>query len=115
MAGTFKVITLSSNKKLSGRRPATTTELVGMAKKLTDKQAGRFGLAYWYSDYYYHAALQNAFGGRVFEGNSARPVLNAPENVKGLELLVSWLEAGIPPRPPRRTGITPRFTGANAA
>src|SRR5712691_981074 len=111
----YKVITLIYNKKLVQKPPATTTELVALAKKLTDKEAGRFGLAYWYSDYYYHAALQNAFGGRVFEGNSARPVLNAPENVKGLELLVSWLEAGILPAEPSTALITALFNGGKAA
>src|SRR5512135_1713379 len=63
----YKVITLIYNKKLVKEPPRTTAELVKLAQKLTDKAAGRFGLAYWYSDYYYHAALQNAFGGRVFE------------------------------------------------
>ena len=111
----YKVITLIYNKKLVQKPPATTTELVALAKKLTDKEAGRFGLAYWYSDYYYHAALQNAFGGRVFEGNSDRPVLNAPENVKGLELLVSWLEAGILPAEPSTALITALFNGGKAA
>ena len=38
-----------------------------MAKKLTNAAAGKFGLAYWYSDFYYHAALMNAFGGGVFD------------------------------------------------
>jgi arabinogalactan oligomer/maltooligosaccharide transport system substrate-binding protein len=111
----YKVITLIYNKKLVQKPPATTAELVATAKKLTDKAAGRFGLAYWYSDYYYHAALQNAFGGRVFEGNSAKPVLNAPENVKGLELLVSWLDAGILPAEPSTALITALFNGGKAA
>jgi arabinogalactan oligomer/maltooligosaccharide transport system substrate-binding protein len=111
----YKVITLIYNKKLLSKPPATTAELVAQAKKLTDKAAGRFGLAYWYSDYYYHAALQNAFGGRVFEGNSARPVLNAPENVKGLQLLVSWIDAGILPAEPSTALITALFNGGKAA
>jgi len=52
--------------------PPRSDELVTVAKKNTDKAAGRFGLAYAYSDYYYHAALQNAFGGYVFEGGRSR-------------------------------------------
>ncbi|MFN2549276.1 MAG: extracellular solute-binding protein [Myxococcales bacterium] len=111
----YKVITLIYNKKLVQKPPATTTELVTLAKKLTDKASGRFGLAYWYSDYYYHAALQNAFGGRVFEGNTAKPVLNAPENVKGLELLVSWIDEGILPAEPSTALITALFNGGKAA
>jgi len=111
----YKVITLIYNKKLVEKPPADTKELVALGKKLTDRAAGRFGLAYWYSDYYYHAALQNAFGGRVFEGNSAKPVLNAPENVKGLELLISWLDAGILPAEPSTALITALFNGGKAA
>ena len=111
----FKVITLIYNKKLVTKPPATTTELVALAKKLTDAKAGRFGLAYWYSDYYYHAALQNAFGGRVFEGNTSKPVLNAPENVKGLDLLISWIDSGILPAEPSTALITALFNGGKAA
>ena len=111
----YKVITLIYNKKLVKDPPRTTAELVALAKKLTDKAAGRFGLAYWYSDYYYHAALQNAFGGRVFEPGSARPVLNAPENVRGLELLISWIDAGILPAEPSTALITALFNQGKAA
>jgi len=111
----YKVITLIYNRKLVQKPPATTTELVALAKKLTDKAAGRFGLAYWYSDYYYHAALQNAFGGRVFEANTAKPVLNAPENVKALDLLISWIDQGILPGEPSTALITALFNGGRAA
>ncbi len=111
----YKVITLIYNRKLVKEPPRTTAELVATARKLTDKGAGRYGLAYWYSDYYYHAALQNAFGGRVFEGATARPVLNAPENVKGLELLLSWLDQGILPAEPSTALITALFNQGKAA
>ena len=111
----YKVITLIYNKKLVKTPPRTTAELVKLAQKLTDKAAGRFGLAYWYSDYYYHAALQNAFGGRVFEANSSRPVLDAPENVKGLELLRSWIAKGIMPSEPSTALITALFNQGKAA
>lgn len=73
----YKVITLIYNRKLVPTPPKTSKELVAVAKKLTDAKSGRFGLAYSYSDYYYHAALQNAFGGRVFDPGP-KPVLNAP-------------------------------------
>ena len=111
----YKVITLIYNKKLVQKPPADTREMVALAKKLTDAAAGRFGLAYWYSDYYYHAALQNAFGGRVFEPGTAKPVLNAPENVKGLELLVSWIDQGILPAEPSTALITALFNQGKAA
>ena len=41
----YKVITLIYNKKLVPTPPKTSGELVTVAKKLTDKKAGRFGLA----------------------------------------------------------------------
>jgi arabinogalactan oligomer/maltooligosaccharide transport system substrate-binding protein len=111
----YKVITLIYNKKLVSTPPKTSTELVALAKKLTDKSAGRFGLAYWYSDYYYHAALQNAFGGRVFEKGTSKPVLNAPENVKALEYLGSWIDQGFLPAEPSTALITALFNQGKAA
>ena len=111
----YKVITLIYNKKLVPTPPRTSTELVALARKLSDKSAGRFGLAYWYSDYYYHAALQNAFGGRVFEKGTSKPVLNAPENVKALEFLGSWIDQGFLPAEPSTALITALFNGGKAA
>jgi len=109
----YKEITLIYNKKLVTSPPKTTGELVAIAKKLTDRKAGRFGLAYAYSDYYYHAALQNAFGGRVFD--DGKPVVNAPENVQGLELLLKWIDAGILPAEPSTALITSLFNEGKAA
>ena len=111
----YKVITLIYNKKLLPTPPKTSRELVAMAKKLTDAKSGRFGLAYSYSDFYYHAALQNAFGGRVFDPGP-KPVLNAPENVKALELLMRWFTVdGILPAEPSTALITSLFNGGKAA
>ncbi len=109
----YKEITLIYNKKMVKAPPRTTGELVALAKKLTDKKAGRFGLAYAYNDYYYHAALQNAFGGRVFD--EGRPVVNAPENVKALEQLLRWIDAGILPAEPSTALITSLFNEGKAA
>ena len=111
----YKVITLIYNKKLLPTPPKTSKELVAMAKKLTDARSGRFGLAYSYSDFYYHAALQNAFGGRVFDPGP-KPVLNAPQNVKALELLMRWFTVdGILPAEPSTALITSLFNGGKAA
>ncbi|MBK8596108.1 MAG: extracellular solute-binding protein [Holophagales bacterium] len=111
----YKVITLIYNKKLVPTPPKTSKELVAMAKKLTDAKSGRFGLAYSYSDYYYHAALQNAFGGRAFDPGP-KPVLNAPENIKALSLLMRWFTVdGILPAEPSTALITSLFNGGKAA
>ena len=109
----YKVITLIYNKKLLPTPPKTSGELEAMAKKLTDVKAGRFGLAYAYNDYYYHAALQNGFGGRVFEGLST-PVLNNPQNAQGLEQLMKWVDTILPAEPSSAL-ITALFNGGNAA
>ena len=87
----FKVITMVYNKKMVANPPKTSAELVATAKRLTDAGTGRFGLAYWYSNFYYHAPLMNAFGGGAFDG-SRKPRLNAPENIRSLDLLLKWAD-----------------------
>jgi arabinogalactan oligomer/maltooligosaccharide transport system substrate-binding protein len=111
----YKVITMIYNKKLVATPPKTSGELVAVAKKLSDPKSGRFGLAYSYADFYYHAALMNGFGGRVFDPGP-KPVLNAPENVKSLELLMRWFEKdGILPAEPSTALITSLFNDGKAA
>ena len=110
----FKVITMIYNKKLVPAPPKTSTELVQVAKKLTDKGSGRFGLAYAYNDFYYHAALLNGFGGKVFD-RSRNPTLNAPENVKSLEQLLKWQKTdGILPAEPSSALIKSLFNEGKA-
>ena len=110
----YKVLTLVYNKKLVKEPPRTTAEMVTLAKKLTDRNAGHFGLAYSYSDFYYHAALMNAFGGRVFD-QGTRPTLDAPENVKSFELLMKWLDKDkILPAEPSTALITALFNEGKA-
>ncbi|HSP17281.1 MAG TPA: extracellular solute-binding protein [Thermoanaerobaculia bacterium] len=86
----FKVMTMIYNKALVQTPPKTTGELVTLAKKLTNQSAGRFGLAYWYSNWYYHAPLFNGFGGGVFDA-AGKPIANNPANVKSIELLMKWV------------------------
>ncbi len=110
----YKVITLLYNKKLLQAPPKTTQELVKVGKSLTSKAAGRFGLAWAYNDFYYVASMLNGFGGAVFAGG-AKPTLNAPENVKALELLVQWNKAGFMPAEPSVALITSLFNEGKAA
>ncbi len=111
----FKVITLIYNKKLVQKPPKTSGELVALAKKLTDAKIGKFGLAYSYSDFYYHAALMNGFGGKVFDAQR-NPTLDAPENVKSLELMMRWFTGdGILPAEPSTALITSLFNDGKAA
>ena len=111
----FKVITMIYNKKLVTNPPKTSAELVATAKKLTNRAAGKFGLAYSFADFYYHAALMNGFGGRVFDPG-VKPVLNKPENIRSLDLLMKWFTKDeILPAEPSTALITSLFNGGKAA
>jgi arabinogalactan oligomer / maltooligosaccharide transport system substrate-binding protein len=111
----YKVITLIYNKKLVPTPPKTSGEMVTMAKKLTDSKAGRFGLAYAYNDFYYHAAVMNGFGGGVFDAKNA-PTMNSPANVKSVEQVLKWKNKdGILPAEPSSALITSLFNEGKAA
>jgi arabinogalactan oligomer/maltooligosaccharide transport system substrate-binding protein len=109
----FKVITLIYNKKLVPVPPKTTAELQTMAKKLTNAPSGKFGLVYWYSDFYYHAALMNGFGGGVFAGR--KPTLDSPQNAASLDYLLKWINQGFMPAEPSTALITSLFNSGKAA
>ena len=109
----FKVITMIYNKKLLQTPPKTSAELIATGKKLTNAATGKFGLAYAYADFYYHAALMNAFGGGVFEGR--KPTLNSPANVKSFDLLLKWQGQGFMPAEPSVALITSLFNEGKAA
>ena len=110
----YKCIALIYNKKLVPTPPKTSTEMVAMAKKLTDTKAGRFGLAYSYSDFYYHAALMNGFGGSVFDAKF-NPTMNSPENLKAVNQLLTWIDKdGILPAEPSSALITSLFNDGKA-
>jgi arabinogalactan oligomer/maltooligosaccharide transport system substrate-binding protein len=111
----YKCITMIYNRKLIPTPPKTTGELVSVAKKLTSPAAGQFGLAYWFSDFYYHASLMNAFGGGAFDAGR-KPVVNQPANVKSVELLMKWFgQDKILPAEPSTALITQLFNSGKAA
>jgi arabinogalactan oligomer/maltooligosaccharide transport system substrate-binding protein len=113
----FKVITLIYNKKLMPKPPRSTGEMLSLCKALRagTKDKDRVCLAYPYSDFYYHAALMHAFGGRVFDPGP-RVRLDAPENVKSLELLLKWVaQPGLVPAEPSTALVTSLFNEGKAA
>ncbi|MBP7149124.1 MAG: extracellular solute-binding protein [Acidobacteria bacterium] len=111
----FKAIAMYYNKALVKAPPATTGELVKTAKALTNPAAGQFGLVYWYSNFYYHAPLWNGFGAPVFDAQR-RPVLNNPEGVRSLELLLKWVDKDkILPAEPSTALVTQLFNKGKAA
>ncbi|CAM2068879.1 Extracellular solute-binding protein [Sulfidibacter corallicola] len=111
----FKCITLIYNKKMITKPPKTTGELVALAKKHTNAEIGQYGLAYAYSDYFYHAALMNGFGGGVFEPGP-KATINRPENLKAIELMLKWYKDDkIMPGEPSTALITSLFNEGKAA
>lgn len=111
----FKVLTMIYNKALVSTPPTTSAQLVAMAKQHTDVATGRFGLAYAYSDFYYHSAVMNAFGGGVFDANR-KPTIDLPANVKSIELVMKWFKTdGILPAEPSTALITSLFNDGKAA
>ena len=111
----YKSIAMIYNTDLVKSPPQTTGELVRIAKQHTDKSTGRFGLAYEYSNYFYHAALMNAFGGQVF-GAGATPKIDDPANVKAIDLMMNWFQQdGILPADPSSALISSLFNDGKAA
>lgn len=110
----YKVMTMIYNKALVKTPPKTTGELVTLAKSLTDAKAGRFGLVYWYPNWYYHAPLFNGFGGGVFDA-AGKPVINSAANVKSVDLLLKWANKDkILPAEPSTALITSLFNEGKA-
>jgi arabinogalactan oligomer/maltooligosaccharide transport system substrate-binding protein len=111
----YKVMTMIYNKALVTTPPKTTGELVKVAKANTNAASGRFGLAYWYANWYYHAPLFNGFGGATFDA-AGKPVVNSPANVKSVELMLKWAEKDkILPAEPSTALITALFNDGKAA
>lgn len=111
----YKVMTMIYNKALVKTPPKTTAELVKVAKANTNEASGRFGLVYWYSNWYYHAPLFNGFGGGVFDG-AGKPIVNNGGNVKSVDLLMKWMTKDrILPAEPSTALITSLFNEGKAA
>jgi arabinogalactan oligomer / maltooligosaccharide transport system substrate-binding protein len=111
----YKVMTMIYNKALVKTPPTTTAELVKVAKANTNEASGRFGLVYWYSNWYYHAPLFNGFGGGVFDA-AGKPIANNANNVKSIDLLMKWATKDkILPAEPSTALITSLFNEGKAA
>ncbi|MCB1052012.1 MAG: extracellular solute-binding protein [Acidobacteria bacterium] len=110
----YKMIVMIYNKKLIQKPPTTSTELVTVAQQLTKPDAGQFGLAYSFNDFFYHAALMNAFGGGVF--SQSKPSLNSKPNIEALNYLMKWFRQDkILPEDPSVALITSLFNEGKAA
>jgi arabinogalactan oligomer/maltooligosaccharide transport system substrate-binding protein len=111
----FKSPTLIYNKDLVKTPPKTTDEMVKMAKALTNAQSGRYGLAYWYTNFYFHSALMNAFGGAVFD-KDGKLTIDSPATVASLNQMMTWYKKdGIMPTEPSEALIASMFNEGKAA
>jgi arabinogalactan oligomer / maltooligosaccharide transport system substrate-binding protein len=111
----FKSPTLIYNKDLVKTPPKTTDEMVKMAKALTNTQSGRYGLAYWYTNFYFHSALMNAFGGAVFD-KDGKLTIDSPATVASLNQMMTWYKKdGIMPTEPSEALIASMFNEGKAA
>ncbi|MFT6400354.1 MAG: arabinogalactan oligomer/maltooligosaccharide transport system permease protein [Bradymonadia bacterium] len=60
--------------ELGAEPPTTTDELLALASQFTDAEAGRYGLVYPISDFYYHSGWFFGFGGTL-EAEDGAPTL----------------------------------------
>jgi arabinogalactan oligomer/maltooligosaccharide transport system substrate-binding protein len=110
----YKSIAMIYNTALVKTPPKTTGELVKLAQGMTDASTGRFGLAYEYSNYFFHAALMNAFGGQVFAPGPV-PVIDSAQNVAAVKTMLKWYKKdGILPADPSSTLIASLFNEGKA-
>lgn len=111
----YKSTTLIYNKALVKDPPKTTSEMVKLAKTLTKADTGRYGLAYWYTNFYFHAGLMNAFGGRVFD-KDGNLVLNSKEGLAAIKQMMKWYKQdGILPPEPSEALVASLFNEGKAA
>lgn len=109
-----RVVALIYNRNLLPSAPLSSREMVAQARRLTSPELGKFGLATWYTDFYYHAPLMNAFGGRLFD-STGEPAVNSPPNVQSVALLRSWLRQGFLPASPSTSLVTSLFNEGKLA
>jgi arabinogalactan oligomer/maltooligosaccharide transport system substrate-binding protein len=111
----YKSIAMIYNTALVKAPPKTSGELIKVAKGLTNAPSGRFGLAYEYSNFFFHAALMNAHGGQVF-APGPKPVIDSPQNVASVKTMMKWYKTdGILPADPSSTLIASLFNEGKAA
>ncbi|MCK6425936.1 MAG: extracellular solute-binding protein [Burkholderiaceae bacterium] len=111
----YKMPTLIYNKDLVKTPPKTTGEMVKLAKSLTNAGSGRYGLAYWYTNFYFHSALMNAFGGAVFD-KDGKLTLDSRATAASLNQMMTWYKTdGVMPTEPSEALIASMFNEGKAA
>jgi arabinogalactan oligomer/maltooligosaccharide transport system permease protein len=110
----FKTVALFYNKKLVDQPPRTTDELVALAEKHTDEEAGTYGLAYQADSFYTHAGWFFGFGGKIFNGDGS-VTLDRPENARSLAFVDKLRRRELLPEEPTGALIGELFNEGRAA
>lgn len=80
----LKSIILFYNPEMITTPPATTDEMIALARQHTDPSSNKYGLVYENANYYYTACWMQGFGGRVFDDKNY-PIVNSDECVKSFQ------------------------------
>ncbi|WOX06889.1 extracellular solute-binding protein [Microbulbifer pacificus] len=111
----FKSPALILNTDLVQTAPVSTDAMVAEARRHTDRKAGRFGLAYSYTEPFFHGALMNSFGAGPFD-RAGNLDLDNRANIESVEMLVHWVrDERILPDEPSSTLVTSLFNQGRAA
>ena len=79
----YKSLMLFYNTDIIPAPPVTTDDLINIAKKHTDIEAKKFGLAYEATSFYHNAGFLFGMGGSIFTPEG-KVKLNTPENARAL-------------------------------
>jgi len=85
----FKTLALYYNRKLVNTPPSTTSQMIKLAKKLTNRKKKKFGLVYEYNKLFFHSVWFHGYGARIFDdkGRLAIPSKGALQSFK----FISWI------------------------
>lgn len=110
----FKSVALYYNPALVPKAPATTDEMIALAKAATDAGKKQFGLVYENANFYYQLAWMQGFGGRVFN-KRGRPTLDSDEVIASLDFARALAkDHGIMPEEISATLVTSLFNQGKA-
>jgi arabinogalactan oligomer / maltooligosaccharide transport system permease protein len=110
----IKSLALFYNTELVGDPPQTTDEMIAVAERCSDAEAGRYGLVYQAGDFYFHIPWLLGFGGRIFD-DEEEPVLDDPRNALSLEFVSRLVDRGLVPEEQTAALVSRLFNEGRAA
>jgi arabinogalactan oligomer/maltooligosaccharide transport system substrate-binding protein len=111
----FKSTALYYNKALVPSPPTSTKELLALGRKLTDVQAGNYGLVYDNVKLYFHAPWLFGFGGKIFDAKG-RVKIDSPQARQAMAFAAALgRKGGIVPPEASSTLTTTLFNKGKAA